>query len=69
MSADKQVKTTIWTGAATTAPVLARLDKKAPLISKAVAKERAAKLRERIKRDLRPFAPRSIADSLHKLVK
>jgi hypothetical protein len=69
MSDDKQAKATIWTGAATTSSVLARLDKKAPLISKLVAKKRAAQLRERIKRDLVPFTPRSIADSLRKLVK
>jgi hypothetical protein len=69
MSDDKQAKATIWTGAATTSPVLARLDKKAPLISKEAAKRRAAQLRERIKRDLVPFTSRSIAESLRKLVK
>lgn len=59
MTYRKQAKSTIWTGAATTSTVLARLDKKAPMISKVVAKERAAQLRERIKRNLVPFAPRS----------
>lgn len=69
MTDDKQVKATIWTGAATKSSVLARLDKNAPLTSKIIAKRRAALLRERIKRDLAPFATRSAAESLRKLVK
>jgi hypothetical protein len=69
MSVNKQSKTTIWTGAATTSSVLARLDKKAPLISRVLAKKRAALLRARIKRDLVPFTTRSTADSQRKLVK
>lgn len=69
MSDDKQDKPTIWTGAATTSPVLAKLDMKAPLISPAAAKQRAAQLRARIERDLVPFATRSTAESLRKLVK
>jgi hypothetical protein len=60
----KRSKATIWTEAATTSPVLARLDKKAPLIQKVIAKKRAAQLRERIKRDLVPFTRRSISNAL-----
>lgn len=64
MSDDKQAKATIWTGAATTSSVLARLDKNAAPISKVAAKKRAAQLRERIKRDLVPFTPRRRPTSL-----
>ena len=64
----KRAKATIWTGAATTSSVLARLDKKAPLIQKATAKKRGAQLRERIKRDLVPFTKRSISSALGRKV-
>lgn len=69
MSDDKQGKPTIWTGAATTLPVLSKLDLNSLRPNEAATKERMIRLRERIKQDLAPFTKRSTADSLRKLVK
>lgn len=66
---NQQSKPTIWTGAATTLPVLSRLDLKSLRHDRAMAKQRVLQLHARIKRDLAPFAKRSTEESLRKLVK
>lgn len=53
-----QAKDTIWTAAATTSPVLERLDKNAPPIARPEAEQRAARLKERIRIALIPFQGR-----------
>jgi hypothetical protein len=67
-NSNKPDKSTIWTGAATTVQVLARLDMAAPPVAEAVA-QRRADLHARVKRDLAPFTNRLTTESFRKRTK